>query len=283
VLALPMARLHGQRGVELARPVGATEQLRTASALLAQTLIALGEWTQVEALLSEFQTELNPETQTVSLRGIACARAELALTRDEPKTALNIIEHLIETAAHTAEGAVVPRLWHARGLALHKLNRHAEAELALQAGVDAAQAHDLKPAQWRILVSLGKLHQAHRRGEQAHAAFRQAREIVQLLAAELSDSNLREGLLQGFEAMLGEAPKLTPLRAAKQAFDGLTAREREVATLVAQGMTNKAIAEHLVISERTVEKHVENAMSKLAFTSRSQVAVWAAQKLRSER
>jgi len=76
--------------------------------------------------------------------------------------------------------------------------------------------------------------------------------------------------------MLGDAQKLTPLRAAKHAFDGLTAREREVAAFVAQGMTNKAMAEQLVISERTVEKHVENAMSKLAFTSRAQLAVWAA-------
>ena len=202
VLALPMARLHGERGLELARPVGAMEQLRTAAELLAQTLIAQGDWSRAEALLSEFQAELSVETQTVSSRGIAGARAELALARGDAKTALSLIEQLIETAAHTPgsrghtrEGKVVPRLWHVRGLALHKLNQHDEAERALQAGADAAKAQALKPTHWRILVSLGKLYQVRRRAEQAQATFQQAREIVQSLAGELNDSDLRPGLL----------------------------------------------------------------------------------------
>ena len=241
-------------------------------------MIAQGEWARAEALLAEFPEQLSAETQTVSLRGIVCARAELALAQGDAKVALRLVEQLIETAAHTNEGALVPRLWHAKGLALHKLNRHDEAERALQAGAAAAEAQALKPTHWRILVSLGKLHQARRRSEQAQAAFQQARNRVQTLAAELSDADLREGFVQGFEALLGNAPKTTPLRTAKQAFDGLTAREREVAAFVAQGKTNKAIAEQLVVSERTIEKHIENAMGKLGFTSRSQLAVWAAEK-----
>jgi DNA-binding NarL/FixJ family response regulator len=57
--------------------------------------------------------------------------------------------------------------------------------------------------------------------------------------------------------------------------DGLTAREREVAVLVVQGKTNRAIAEHLVLSKRTVEKHIGNILSKLGLTSRSQIVRWA--------
>jgi DNA-binding CsgD family transcriptional regulator len=56
----------------------------------------------------------------------------------------------------------------------------------------------------------------------------------------------------------------------------LTSREREVAALVAQGLTNHDIAEGLTISERTVEGHVESILRKLDFRSRSQVAVWVA-------
>jgi DNA-binding NarL/FixJ family response regulator len=56
----------------------------------------------------------------------------------------------------------------------------------------------------------------------------------------------------------------------------LTAREREVAGLIAQGKSNRAIAEALVLSERTIAKHIENILSKLGFASRAQVAVWAA-------
>jgi DNA-binding CsgD family transcriptional regulator len=55
----------------------------------------------------------------------------------------------------------------------------------------------------------------------------------------------------------------------------LTERERGVAALIAQGATNRAIAEALVISERTVERHVANIFAKLDLGSRSQIAVFA--------
>ncbi|MGW3471245.1 LuxR C-terminal-related transcriptional regulator [Saccharopolyspora sp. NPDC000995] len=56
--------------------------------------------------------------------------------------------------------------------------------------------------------------------------------------------------------------------------DPLTRREREIAQLVAQGMSNKKMAETLVISKRTAESHVEHILSKLGFTSRSQITAW---------
>ncbi|MEV4283153.1 ATP-binding protein [Actinoplanes xinjiangensis] len=57
---------------------------------------------------------------------------------------------------------------------------------------------------------------------------------------------------------------------------GLTRREREVAALIAQGLSNKDIATRLVVAQRTAEGHVENILSKLGFTSRTQVASWLA-------
>ncbi len=79
------------------------------------------------------------------------------------------------------------------------------------------------------------------------------------------------------KATVGEdLPKA--LREAKRAFDGLTSRERQVVQLVAMGMSNREIAGQLVVSERTVEKHVENALAKLAFSSRAQLAVWAVER-----
>jgi len=56
----------------------------------------------------------------------------------------------------------------------------------------------------------------------------------------------------------------------------LTRREREVAKLVAEGLTSKEIAQRLFISERTAEGHVEQIRSKLGFRSRSQIAAWVA-------
>jgi DNA-binding CsgD family transcriptional regulator len=56
----------------------------------------------------------------------------------------------------------------------------------------------------------------------------------------------------------------------------LTRRERQVADLIAQGLSNKQIAAKLVIAPRTAEGHVERILTKLGFTSRTQIAIWAA-------
>jgi DNA-binding NarL/FixJ family response regulator len=54
----------------------------------------------------------------------------------------------------------------------------------------------------------------------------------------------------------------------------LTERERSVAALIAKGKSNRQIADHLVVSERTVESHFANILLKLGFSSRTQVAAW---------
>ena len=55
----------------------------------------------------------------------------------------------------------------------------------------------------------------------------------------------------------------------------LSSREAEVARLVAEGLTNRQIAERLVISERTAENHVRHILTKLGFATRSQIAAWS--------
>ena len=92
------------------------------------------------------------------------------------------------------------------------------------------------------------------------------------------------------ESVRRHASSLNPIRATELALGetatneasgdrplaGLTRRESEVAALVAEGMTNKAIAAKLVISQRTVHGHVEHILCKLGFTSRTQIAAWVA-------
>jgi pimeloyl-ACP methyl ester carboxylesterase len=56
----------------------------------------------------------------------------------------------------------------------------------------------------------------------------------------------------------------------------LTPRQREVAALVAQGLSNREIADRLVITERSAESHVERIRLRLGFRSRAQVAAWVA-------
>jgi non-specific serine/threonine protein kinase len=71
-----------------------------------------------------------------------------------------------------------------------------------------------------------------------------------------------------------------PLQAAPASVHAearLTAREQEVAALLAHGLTNRQIAEQLVIAERTVASHIEHILNKLGFASRHQVGAWATQ------
>jgi non-specific serine/threonine protein kinase len=69
----------------------------------------------------------------------------------------------------------------------------------------------------------------------------------------------------------------TPAEAAAAAAAGrlgrLSRRELEVAAMVSQGMTNRQIADALVLAERTVEGHVERIRRKLGVRSRTQIAV----------
>lgn len=60
-----------------------------------------------------------------------------------------------------------------------------------------------------------------------------------------------------------------------QAANPLTRREREIAELISGGLTNRAIAGQLVLSERTVEGHVRSTLAKLRLTNRTELAAWA--------
>jgi DNA-binding NarL/FixJ family response regulator len=67
-----------------------------------------------------------------------------------------------------------------------------------------------------------------------------------------------------------------PLASSKQRVTELSPREQQVAALLAEGLTNRQIAERLVVTERTVAAHIEHILDKLGFASRHQVATWAA-------
>jgi DNA-binding NarL/FixJ family response regulator len=82
---------------------------------------------------------------------------------------------------------------------------------------------------------------------------------------------------QAIAYALGEqAAAPGPARSPTRGPGVLTRRERQVAELIAQGLSNKQIAAKLVIAPRTAEGHVERILTKLGFTSRTQIATWAA-------
>jgi predicted ATPase/DNA-binding CsgD family transcriptional regulator len=69
-----------------------------------------------------------------------------------------------------------------------------------------------------------------------------------------------------------------PIPTEKEKFGGLTAREREVAALIAQGKSNREIARAMTVGTKTVETYVTRILNKLGFESRVQIATWAVEK-----
>jgi predicted ATPase/DNA-binding NarL/FixJ family response regulator len=105
------------------------------------------------------------------------------------------------------------------------------------------------------------------------------RQARQALAEAAFQAAYHRGLELPAEDALAYALRQPPKRAQTAAVaDGapLTPREVQVARLIAGGRTNKEIAAQLVISQRTAENHVEHILTKLGFTSRAQIAAWAA-------
>ncbi|WP_067862545.1 ATP-binding protein [Nocardia shimofusensis] len=86
----------------------------------------------------------------------------------------------------------------------------------------------------------------------------------------------RRGQAMGMDATAAYALREQPTdtRPTPGRLGELTKRERQVADLVARGLTNKQIAAKLVISQRTAQGHVEHILTKLGLTSRVQIAAW---------
>ena len=81
----------------------------------------------------------------------------------------------------------------------------------------------------------------------------------------------------GSEAVVRQAlaVELMPRTAAESNHHGpLTPREKEVAVLIARGLTNREISRQLVLSERTVDAHVDHIRQKLSIRVRAQIATW---------
>lgn len=109
-------------------------------------------------------------------------------------------------------------------------------------------------------------------------------EALATAQTELTDQAFKEAQRDGRRLTIEQAIELAltlPLRwettshEAQVKPNGLSVREREVVILIAQGKSNGEIADELVLSKRTVEKHVANILTELGLTSRAQIVRWA--------
>jgi DNA-binding CsgD family transcriptional regulator len=211
------------------------------------------------------------------------ARLELAIASRNPANAeaeaawlAEAIQEAMPDTEHPWRAA--PRLLMLRGELLTMQKRFPEALSMLQAALSAAQAQGARPLEWRVQAALGYCWRAQRRFDPAEQAFSAARSLIGALAEEVPAGELRENFVRAALAQLPGHRPASRRRTAKGEFGGLTERERGIAALVGQGLSNREIAAALVLSERTVEKHVSNILGKLGMAARAQLIAWALQK-----
>ena len=266
---------------ERARTIGSAWWTGNCGSYLALGYLLNGDLDHAEAILDTAWSRGRPPN-ALAERRVLWVSGLLDLERRRPEAALAAAECLLDAAPGTPRGQRIPAILHLKGDALAALGRPTEALASLEDAKAGALERGAAPFLWPIHRSLGRLHQAGRRADEAAREFDAARSIIDAIARSLDaiarsldDGTVRDGFLR---AALGSMPTPRPAtanRAAKQASGGLTGREREVAVLIAGGKSNREIAEQLVLGERTIETHVGNVLSKLGFSSRSQIAAWA--------
>jgi len=277
LLASSQAREHFEQALALAREIGSQFWTCIATGYLASTLIALEDFSYAELIL---KAALDPQTpaQSMAQRLMWCAQVELALAQPDPARALDMTDVLIASDPQTTEERHSLRVSTLRGEALMSLQQPTEAESALTAALTIAREQGARPVQWRIYVLLGDLYQSQRRHKEAEQAFATARRIIEELATTITEEALRDNFKHQATRMFLHARSLSSAHATKHAFGGLSKREREVAVLIAEGKSNREIADMLVLSERTIESHISSILLKLDCTSRTQIATWVIEK-----
>jgi DNA-binding CsgD family transcriptional regulator len=241
---------------------------------LAQAYILRREFPRAEAAL---KTIMPREKQPDNFFERQAARiwGELALEQGEAARALAIAEQLIVSAPGDARPQPIPHLLALKGEALLALKRLDEAAEALEEAKLGGEQRQASSILWRIHRSLGQVYHLLKREEQAQHEWNKAREIITQLAETIDDITLREHFLRSALASLAQKKPRSSEVLIRSRYGGLSAREREVATLVARGKSNREIAAALVVSERTAEAHVSNILGKLGLNTRAQIAAWA--------
>ncbi len=267
-----VASEHLEAGLIAAHQAGSTIWVATLTPYLALARILQRDFAAARDLLETIlQCDQSPrlflEAQALRVWG------EWYLARGDAKSALSIVDTLLTTIPG-ADCQHIPHLLALKGESLIALKRWDAALECLHAADEGASQRQAPSIRWRIQHLLARAYHHTRQEDAERRAWLRAREIIASLAATISDVGLRERFrAAAFATLQPRRGRATPL-AADASLRGLSAREREVVSLIAQGLSNREIAMRLVISDRTAEVHVSNILGKLGFATRAQIAAW---------
>ena len=194
------------------------------------------------------------------------AKGNLFLAENKPAEALRIAEHLLDSKRSSQQTQPIPALLKLKGEALFALKQFKKAERSLEGAKQGAEQRQALPLLWQIHARLGWLHKEQKNIEQertricqrtpghphAGSEYSRGEHCGQVSFRRRWNACQRK---ERFRSVSSEAEK----------FGGLTPGSGKWHGFVSQGKSNREIAEGLVLSERTVENHIGNILTKLGF------------------
>ncbi|HEX5368789.1 MAG TPA: tetratricopeptide repeat protein, partial [Dehalococcoidia bacterium] len=272
LFATTEAQEHLRRAIDLGQEMKSQLWVCQAQAMLIDALLAAR---QDRAALDLYESIAIDDLRGFGPSELFTSGAEALIANGHLDRAFDMLNSLEAAAEGSARDKAALRLQRMRAHALADSGRSMEAIEVLEAARRSARDQENLSYEWRLSAQLAHAELAQGDRQAARMAANEAIDQIDALASAIEDDGLRRNFL---ERAMELVPGPLRRRGAQTAVAVLTAREHEVAQLVAEGLTSREIADRLVLSSRTVESHIANAMSKLGFATRSQLAAWAAER-----
>ena len=268
-----------ETGLALAIEIGSSWWTGNITSYLARACLLQGALPRAEAVLKEVMPREQQPANSPERR-MSWVWGELALASDEPEHGTeHIAERLLASVPGATSSQPIPWLLKLKGEALgsalasggsHPGVRGSQARCAGSPGAAPPLADPSCVGTSSTSASSRKtwLNATLPRRDKGSHPWQ-----VRLMMPTCANTSCRPR-----SATLPREKPVSASRAAKEAFGGLTEREREVVRLVAQGKSNREIADALVVTKRTIETHINNILYKLGLSSRAQIVVWAVER-----
>jgi DNA-binding NarL/FixJ family response regulator len=255
--ALALLRVRQGRGEEAEELLRGREREAAALPALIALHLGRGDAAAARALVEDARAPLTREMLTI--------RGGVELALGESEAAAATVTELRETAARLGRPDLEAEAALLAGRTAAAAEDHERAAEELEVAIEGFASLGLPYEEARARIALAEV-EAERDPSSAAPSARAARDLFEELGAR-PDADRAAALLRS----LGVSGR----RTTRGERDELTAREREVLRLIAEGFSNAAIAEQLVIAPKTAEHHVSRVLAKLGVRSRAEAAAHA--------